>query len=81
LQRRVANGLPSETSAEDRRRIEGLFGCVAAAAANGRLDAAAVAPLGQAVNAAFADNVLSPVEAEALATAAGELCVRAGAER
>ena len=81
LQRRVTKGLPAELGETERRRIDGLFGCVAAAAADRRLDDADVAPLGHAVNAAFADNVLTPVEAEALATAAGELCVRAGAER
>ena len=77
LQRRVAKGLPGEMNEDDRRRIDGLFGCVVAAAADGRLDDADVAPLGSAVNAAFADRVLTAVEAEALAAKAEELCVRA----
>jgi len=77
LQRRVAKSLPNGMSEDDRRRIEGLFGCVAAAAVDGRLSDAEVAPLGHAVNAAFADRVLTTVEAEALAAKAEELCVRA----
>jgi len=78
LQRRVANGLPTEMNEDERRRLDGLFGCVVAAAADGRLDDADVAPLGRTVNAAFADKVLTAVEAEALATKAEELCIRAG---
>jgi hypothetical protein len=81
LQRRVAKGLPGEMNEDERKRIDGLFGCVAAAAADGRLDDADVAPLGRAVSAAFADRVLTAVEAEALAAKAEELCVRAGAAR
>ena len=77
LQRRIANGLPGETGADERRRIDGLFACVAAAVADGRLGQAEVAPLGAAVNAAFADRVLTAAEAEALAAKAEELCVRA----
>lgn len=81
LQRRVAKGLPVETSEADRRRIDGLFGCVAVAVVDGRLADAEVAPLGRAVNDAFADRALTAVEAEALAAKVEELCVRAGAGR
>jgi hypothetical protein len=77
LQRRVANGLPAELGEADRRRIDGLFACVVAAVADGRLDEAGVAPLGRAVSTAFEDRVLTVAEAEALAAKAEELCVRA----
>jgi hypothetical protein len=77
MQRRVANGLPVETSEADRRRINGLFGCVAVAVVDGRLSDAEVAPLGRTVNDAFADRALTAVEAEALAAKAEELCMRA----
>lgn len=77
LQRRVAKGLPGGMSEGERRRIDGLFGCVVAAAADGRLEQGDVAPLGREVNAAFADKVLSVDEAEAIAAKAEELCVRA----
>ena len=80
LQRRVVGNLPGELSADERQRIDGLFGCVATAVADGRLDEVAIAPLGRAVNSAFADRVLSVEEAGTLATAAEELCAggRAG---
>lgn len=77
LQRRVAKGLPDGMSEDDRRRIDGLFGCVVTAAADGRLEQADVAPLGRVVSAAFDDRVLTVAEAEALAAKAEELCVRA----
>ncbi len=77
LQRRVANGLPAGVGEADRRRIDKLFACVAAAVADGRLDDTGVAPLGRAVSAAFDDRVLTVPEVEALATKAEELCVRA----
>jgi len=80
LQRRVGGNLPTGLSADERRRIDDLFGCVAAAVADGRLGEAEIAPLGRAVNEAFADRALSVEEAGTLAAAAEELCVagRAG---
>lgn len=77
LQRRVVGSLPAELGADERQRIDGLFACVVAAVADGRLDEAGVAPLGRAVNEAFADRVLSVEEVGGLAAAAEVLCVTA----
>jgi hypothetical protein len=76
LGRRVEKALPASTPAGSREKLAATFRCLTAAAADRRLDAESVGPVGAVCRSALEDGAVTEAELTVILEAAEAACVR-----